>query len=340
MKNSNKKKPTLQDIANAINISASTVSRALNNHPKISQETKERVWEAAKKIGYQPNIPAYMSPVKTKTVCYLVPNLDSQTYRDTIKSIQEYFFKKGYNLYIAFTNNSLEIEKMYTNSFPNLNIEGVIVALFDKNAETNHLNQLLNHNIPTVFINKTNHIPDSCKIIPDYSLGAYNAVNHLISMKCTSIGIFTGDNNDLFYADIIDGYKSAMEVAELYNSEYIFSNTIELKSIQHQLNMLLKQNKLPDAIIAPSTVVANQINNWLSKHNLSIPEDLLLVSFNSDKNSSITSSTLSVIQFSGSEIGEEAAEKLFQQIKKGINASETVIIPPKLIIKSSSLRLK
>ncbi len=340
MKNYNKKKPTVQDIANSVSISASTVSRALNNHPKISQKTKELVWEAAKKLGYQPNIPAYMNPDKTKTICFMVPDLNTPFYRDAIKTIQEFYLKKGYNLYIAFTDNSLEIEKMYASSLVDLNIKGVIIALFDKSSDTSHLNQFLNQNIPTVFINKTDHTPDSCKIIPDISYGAYKAVNHLISMKCKDIAVFAGDLNNHYYADIIDGYSDAMLEAKLNNKVNIFSGTLQQEKLFNRLEKLLKKNKFPDAILTPSTIVANQIIYWLSQNNLFVPKDVLIVSFSSDENNTITSSTLSVIQFSGSEIGKIAAKKLFYQIKKGEIIDETVIVPPKFIIKSSSLKLK
>ncbi|MCD6544656.1 MAG: LacI family DNA-binding transcriptional regulator [Flavobacteriaceae bacterium] len=340
MKNYNKKKPTVQDIANAIDISASTVSRALNNHPKISQSTKEKVWEAAKKLGYQPNIPPYMDTNKTKTICFMVPDLNTPFYRDVIKSIQQYYLKKGYNLYIAFTNNSLEIEEKYASSLVDLNIKGVIVALFDKSSETSHLNQLLNQNIPTVFINKTDHTPNSCKIIPDISNGAYKAVNHFISMKCKNIAVFTGNTNNSYYADIIDGYTDAMTEAGLNNEKNIFSNTISEENIYNRLDKLLEQNKLPDAILSPSITVTNQIINWIQKNNLRVPKDVLLVSFSSDTNNNVWDSTLSIIQFSGSEIGKKAAENLFQQIKKGPIIDKTIIIPPKFIIKNSSLRIK
>jgi LacI family transcriptional regulator len=93
LKNYNKKRPTVQEIADEISISASTVSRALNNHPKISQATKEKVWEAAKKLGYQPNIPAYMNSDKTKTICFMVPDLSTSFYRAALFYSEVLFLK-------------------------------------------------------------------------------------------------------------------------------------------------------------------------------------------------------------------------------------------------------
>jgi len=156
-------------------------------------------------------------------------------------------------------------------------------------------------------------------------------------MKCNNIAVFAGDLNNPYYADIIDGYVDAMTEAGLNNAKNIFSNTISEEKIYDRLDKLLKQNKLPDAILSPSTTVANQIINWLNNNGLNAPKDLLIVRFSSDISN--TASALSTVQFSGSEIGEKAASKLFRQIEKGKNIDETVIIPPKFIIKSSSLKL-
>ena len=175
---------TVQDIAESINISASTVSRALNNHPKISQVTKEKVWNAAKKLGYQPNIPAYMTRENTKTICFIVPDITNSFYLDAINSVQKFASNINYNLYIAHSNNSINIEKAYCSSMINLNVEGLIVALFDKSADISHLDEFLNSNTPIVLINKTYKTLNACNIIPDILHGTYKAVSHLISMGC------------------------------------------------------------------------------------------------------------------------------------------------------------
>ena len=341
MKKIEKKKNniTVQDIAEHINISASTVSRALNNHPKISQATKEKVWNAAKKLGYQPNIPAYMSTEKTKIICFIVPELNTPFYLDLINSIQEYTSQKGYNLYIAYSNNSIDLEKSLANSIFNFNIEGVIVALFDKNSEISHLKNFLSNNIPTVFINKTDHDIDACKIIPDISHGTYKAVNHLLSMGSKSIYMFTGNLKKPIFADMVDGYNLAMSVAGIeYPKEQIISGSLLQKDFTHTIENLLKRKELPDAIIAPGIEYSSQIISILNNMGYKIPRDIRLVSFGVDNNNICGATAISTIQISGSKTGEIAAKKLISQIKKGKIKNETVIIPTKFIIKGSSMR--
>jgi len=331
---------TVQDIAKSINISASTVSRALNNHPKISQQTKEKVWDAAKKLGYQPNIPAYMNPSNTKTICFIVPEINSTFYQDAINSIQEYAASKNYHLYIAYTNNSLEIEKAYSKSVLKLNIEGVIVALFNKSADISHLNEFTDHNMPTVFINKTDQVVKASQIIPDISHGTYKAVKHLLSMNCVKTCIFTGNLKNPFYADMVDGYCSAMSDSNMkFSEEQIVTNSLSHEDIDSDLKELFNQSNIPDAIISPNATVSTQIISWLKSKAYEIPKDILFVSFETDKYNSCNALALSTIQISGVKTGETAVKKLFKQIETGENNKETIIIPAKFIIKGSTMRI-
>jgi len=342
LKETKKKKTniTVQDIAESINISASTVSRALNNHPKISQRTKEKVWKAAKKLGYQPNIPAYMSPNHTKTICFIVPEINNPFYQDAIDSIQVYAMNKKYNLYIANSNNSLAIEKTYSHSIINLNVEGVIVALFDKSADISHLNEFLDHNIPTVFINKTDQTLKATQIIPDILHGTYKAVNHLLSMGCKNIYIFTGDLKNPLYTDMVEGYRSALSESDIkFEKNQIISGSLSQDDINYSLNKLFNQSNIPDGIISPNTAVSTQIISWLKSKGYEIPKDVLLVSFEKNKYNACNTPALSTVQMSGSKTGKIAAEKLFKQIEKGKIVEETIIIPAKFIIKGSTMRV-
>jgi LacI family transcriptional regulator len=342
LKKDNKKKAniTVKDIADSINISASTVSRALNNHPKISQSTKEKVWAAAKKLGYQPNIPAYMNPENSKTICFLVPEIDNAFYIDTIESVQNFAKSNNYNLYVAYSNNSIELEKSFARSIIKLNIEGVIIGLFDKDAESDHLAALISHNIPTVFINNTDQNLKAVNISPDISHGSYLAVNHLISMGCKSISVLINDRKDPYYADIIEGYSSAISASDLtLNQEMIYEDNLAKENVYNYLDELYKNSKIPDGIISPNNYTSNHILSWLKKKNLKIPNDLLFVGFSNDKNTPDVDISLTTVQFSGSEIGEKAAKILFEQIGKNKVMDDTIIIPAKFIIKGSSLKI-
>jgi len=339
VKDKKKTTVTVHDIAQAIDISASTVSRALNNHPKISQKTKEKVWSAAKQLGYQPNIPAYMNRDSSKTICFMVPEINNAFYLDTIERVQEYVLKKGYNFYLAYTNNSLDIEKTYVQSIINLNVEGVIVALFDKSADISHLNSFLAHKIPTVFINKTDQIVSATQIILDIAHGTYKATKHLLSMGCKNIHLFTGNRQNPLYSDMVDGFRSAIsDAGGEYSDHQVFSESLAQRIVNDHLSELLNQSKLPDGIITPNTQMGTQIISWLNNNKLQVPQDVLLVSFESNNNNLCSMAAISAVQFSGSKTGKTAAKRLFEQIEKKRIKKETIIIPGKFIIKGSSMR--
>ncbi len=338
-----KKNITVQDIANVVGISASTVSRALNDHAKISQATKDKVWAVAKELGYKATVPAFMTPVKTKSIYFLLPDLETSLYRDAISGAQEIAKQNGYNVFIATTQNSSELEKMYSDSIISQGIGGIIIVNHDVDSKRKSFQRFREENIPIVFINKSHIGAKSCEIIPDFSHGAYKAVLHFISMQCKNIAVFTGDLNEIFYADMVNGYCDAMSESGLeVHKKNILSNCLKPADVESSLNDLLQKNKLPDAILAPNTKVSMVIANWVKKNRKSIPEDMVLVSFsdsNDSNDSSLIDFSLSTVQFSGTEIGTKAVEKLIEQMKSNQISTEKFIITSKFIIKASSLKV-
>ncbi len=339
-KESSKANVTVQDIAKAINISASTVSRALNNHPKISQKTKEKVWEAARQLGYQPNIPVYLNPKQSRVICFMVPEINNSYYQDIIESVRKYAFEQNYHLFIAPTNNMPAVEKSYIESLINLKVEGVIVALFNIYTELNHFKSLLNNNIPTLFINKNENDIEATTIIPDIFNGAYKASKHLLSMKCKNIHIVTGNPENPLYADIIDGYQTALGESGILNTEMnIHKNMNEKEDVDNLLNLLFEKKQMPDGIISGNAEINTHIISWLDHKGIEISKDLLLVSFETGYKEHCYNKTVSSVLFSGSKIGKIAVENLFKQIRKRQIKKETIIIPAKFIIRASSIRI-
>ncbi len=338
-KDNNKLNVTVQDIAKVVNISASTVSRALNNHPKISQKTKEKVWEAARRLGYQPNIPVYLNQEQTRAICFMVPELENSYYLNAIESVRQYAQKMNYHLYIAPTNGSISTEEFYVQSLINLKIEGVIVALSGTDNKLEHLKSLLNYNIPTVFINKNKYNIEATSIIPDIFTGAYKATKHLISMACKNIHLIVSNAENPLYTDLIEAYQTVMdEQNDKSDNKFIHSDISNRKKLENLLNDLKANNSLPDGIISGNRELNSFITDWFENNGLKIPEDLLLVSFENGKIEEYTKNTVSSILVSGSKIGKLAAESLFKQINKQEITKETIIVPAKFIIKGSSIR--
>ncbi len=338
-KDNNKINVTVQDIAKVVNISASTVSRALNNHPKISQKTKEKVWEAARRLGYQPNIPVYLNQEQTRAICFMVPEMDNSYYLSAIESVRQYAQKKNYHLYIAPTNSSVSTEEFYLQSLINLKIEGVIVGLSKTNNKLEHLESLINYNIPTVLINKNENNIEATNIIPDIFTGAYKATEHLISMGCKKIQLIVSDAKSPLYVDLIEAYQTVIdEQKNKIEKAFIHSNISNRTEVENLLNNLKENNALPDGIISGDMKLNSFISDWFENNGLKIPENLLLVSFETGEKDECTKNTISSILVSGSKIGKLAVESLFKQINNQEIKKETIIVPAKFIIKGSSIR--
>lgn len=338
-KDSNKINITVQDIAEVVNISASTVSRALNNHPKISQKTKEKVWEAARRLGYQPNIPVYLNQEQTRAICFMVPEIDNSYYLNMIESVRKYAQKKNYHLYVAPTNSSISTEEFYVQSLINLKIEGVIVGLSKNNHGLEHLESLINYNIPTVFINKSEYEIAATSIIPDIFTGAYKATKHLISMGCKNIQLIVSDAENPLYADLIEAYRTVIdEQKDKITHAFVHSTISNRQDVEKLLTTLNENNTLPDGIISGNKQLNSFIIDWFTNNGLKIPEDLLLVGFETGKKEECTNNTVSSILVSGSKIGKLAVESLFKQISQQEIKKQTIIVPAKFIIKNSSIR--
>ena len=275
-KENNKSGVTVQDIADAVNISASTVSRALNNHPKISKKTKEKVWDAARKLGYQPNIPIYMNQKSSKAICFIVPDISTPYYQEAIQSAQKIAQKNNYHLFIASTYNEIKTEEAFVQSLISQKIEGVIVALFCIDNELSHLESLLNFNIPTVFINKNIHNVAATTIIPDVFNGAYKAAKHLISMNCKNIHIFTDKIDIPLNKELIEAFYTALD--KDYDTEHnsLHSEILNQKQAYSVLNELNVHKQLPDGIISTNPKISNCII-------IKLMVDLFDISFTNDQ---------------------------------------------------------
>jgi len=159
-------------------------------------------------------------------------------------------------------------------------------------------------------------------------------------MGCQSISVLINDRKNPYYMDIVDGFYSAIAASDLtLNKELIYEGRLVKENIYNYLDALFENSKLPDGIISPNNITSKHILSWLKEKNLKIPKDLLFVGFSNDKNIPNADVSLTTVQFSGSEIGGKAAKALIDQIEKSKILNETILIPAKFIIKSSSLKV-
>ncbi|MBE0651129.1 MAG: LacI family DNA-binding transcriptional regulator [Bacteroidales bacterium] len=328
------------DIAEKLNISPSTVSRALNDHPKISKQTKEKVLDAALKMGYNPTIPNLMVPEKSDIVALIVPDVEKAFYRKIIEGIREELESNGLSLMVFISQkNEITVEKLYDN-FLKMNIRGIIYVSYSKNVSLPHLNRLSKNNIPCVIINYTQEDFPYTYVIPDIFQGAYDLTTHLVESGCRSLALFAGSPNDLIDNTVLDGFQNALvgQDNDTVKKNVFFIPGNDRPGIFNQLKALLDGNSLPEGIVATSPEIAFIILNFLTENNVRVPEDVFLAVIGEEQDPFFFKPSLSRLVLPGKILGQMAVQELMKQLTDINYEKHTIVHPVKFIIKNSTLR--
>ena len=176
---------TIKDIAKALGISASTVSRALKDHPDISRDTKDAVNDLAKKLHYKPNAVALsLKSSKTNTIGVIIPELVHFFFSSVISGIEDVAYDAGYNVMICQSNEKYEREIINAQALLSNRVEGALISISKQTTDYTHLLSIEESGIPIVFFDRVPAGFDSDRVIIDDPEAAYNAVCHLIQSGC------------------------------------------------------------------------------------------------------------------------------------------------------------
>ncbi|GGZ22636.1 LacI family transcriptional regulator [Echinicola pacifica] len=330
---------TIRDIALKLNISISTVSRALRDSPEIKLETRKKVLALAEKLNYTPNVVAQSLRVnKTKTLGIVVPELASHFFASNISGIQDTAYKRGYNVMICQSNENFEQEKSDIRTLISSRVDGLLISLSRETSSFEHLQHLIDREIPFVLFDRiVENLPVSTVTVDD-SLGAYNVVQHLLQQGCQKIAFISGPKEMYICKKRIDGYQKALEEAELqhpYNNVQFSDLTNEdIRRITHEL---LDQEERPDAIFALNDPVAVEVLKVLKAKGLSVPEDIALVGFTNMPFSDALEPSLSTVDQPAYEMGRLAANNLLDQLMNPADFQpKNLVLDTELVIRHSS----
>lgn len=325
-----KKNITLQDIAESARISASTVSRALNNHPKISQKTKEKVWKVAKKLGYLPNIPVYMQKQKNNIVVFLVDDLGKLSTHEFIIAAQETLLKNGFQPLLKFLANNMPIEK-FMEIIKEIDVVGIISLLNEK--------QLIPElKLPLISINKSDCGSPQVHVLPDIYNGAYLTANHLLNQGAKKLALIIGDSESSVFSDMEAGFRAAF-ASNPDSSFKMIKSDLNKEILKQEFEQILTE-KIPfDGIVACNNDVACQLHAFLNSKDIKIPDEVMLISFGNETFVNLISPSISTIEYSSENMGRVAATQLTEIIIYKSTERKLLIEPAKLIIRASSLRV-
>lgn len=335
------KEVTIYDIAEALNVSPATVSRGLKDHPGIRKDTKRKILDTAKKMGYQYNtFASNLRRKKTNTIGVIVPRLNSYFMSTVIAGMEKLVNENGYNLIISQSQESFKKEVAGVNTMYNSRIDGLMVSLAYDTKDTEHFEALLKKNIPIIFFDRILEHPGCTSIVIDNRQAGYDATKHLLDQGCTRIVHLSGSLNRNVYADRLAGYKQALQERGIpFEPELVISNYLSDMGGEDAAQQILKMKKKPDGVFAANDTSAVACMRELKQAGVRIPEDIAFVGFNNDPVSKVIEPNLTTVNYPGQEMGEVAAATLLNKLNKSNTANlNTIVLRHELIIRQSSLK--
>ncbi len=337
-----KGKSTIHDIAEKLNITASTVSRALNNHPRISVATKKAVQKAAEILHYQPNhIAASLRSGKSNIIGIIVPSIDRTFFSTVVRGIEEIANASRYNVMICQTHDNYEKEVATVNALLNAQVDGIIVSFAKETTNFDHFLKAKEKGVPIIMFDRTNDELEMSQVVVDDFLGAYKATEHLIQQGCTRISHFTNVRKINIYKERLRGYKEALIGNGLpYDEDYVVEGNLQLEDGREAMKKLLLMPHPPDGIFSASAYGIMGALQVLKEHGIKVPEEVKLVGFSNEPFTYLTEPSLSTIEQHSMRMGNAAAEIFLEEIsnkdKKFI--PQKIVLKPELIIRKSSVR--
>ncbi|MBN1791592.1 MAG: LacI family DNA-binding transcriptional regulator [Bacteroidales bacterium] len=332
---------TIYDIAKVLNISASTVSRGLKDHPHVRKEIKKKILMTARKMGYQQNkFASNLRQKRTSTIGVVVPRLDSYFMSTVISGMEKIFNESGYHLIISQSQESFKMESASIATLFNSRVDGLLVSLSYETQNLDHLGILFNKGIPIVFFDRVCDHP-KCKsvVINNYKAG-YEATSHLISQGCKNILHLGGSLIRNVYSERFKGYQRALQDHDLpFNDKMLMISDLSHNSGIEAAKVILQQKPMPDGIFAANDTTAVSVICELKQAGIRIPEDICIAGFNDDPISRVVEPNLTTVHYPGREMGEIAAATMIS-ILKGEQSEllNSIVISHSLIIRQSSLR--
>lgn len=333
---------TIKDLAEKLNISVSTVSRALKDNPEISQQTRKTVQALAKELGYKPNpIAVALKTHKSNTIGIVVPQIVNTFFATVVKKVEEIADKYGYNVLVSSSNESFEKEQKNIEIFLANRTDGIILSISRATTSYEHIRQIQEMGIPLVLFDRTTKELDVSKVVADDADAAFKIVQHLIHGGARKIALITGPEQMSIGKNRMKGYLKAMTVNKLeINTDYIVRcDDYSVKAAKEAAGRLLNLKNIPDAIFGINDDMAIGAIEAIKEKGLKIPEEIAVFGFSNSKRSRYMNPSVSTINQFPEKIGEVAAELLFEQILDNKHAKiREEVVNCELIIRESSDR--
>lgn len=348
-----RRKVTLKQIAKELDVSISTVSKALRNSIEISEDTRQKVQAFAKLYNYRPNnIALSLKNRKTKTIGIIIPEIVHHFFSKVITGIELVANKRGYNVIVGLSNESFDKEVINMQMLANGSIDGFILSIAKETLQQqdyHHFTETINQGMPIVMFDRVVNEIACDKVIVDDIKGAKLAVEKLISNGCKNIAIITTKDYVSVGKLRTQGYLEALEDHKMYPKSSLILKVDDkllsenhLESLEKEIEQLFKSNKNIDGIFAVNELYAVTAMKVARKLGLNIPESLQVISFTDGVLSKHSTPSLTTVSQHGQKIGEKAADLLINRLEQDEgdeeieDVYETIVIETDLIEREST----
>jgi LacI family transcriptional regulator len=336
----NKKRTTLKDIANVLNISTAAVSKALNDDTRISVKTKKAVKQVAKELNYQPNhLASALRKGKSNLVGVIVPRTNSNFFSSVVENMEEVLNKAGYNIIITQSNESFEKECKNIDALLYTQVDGIIASMANETVDLSYYEKIKSNGIPLILFDRgENDLNVDYVGIDDYQ-SSHMIVDHLVGQGCKRIAHIGGYRRTRIFNNRIRGYVDAIKKHHLpSDEELLIESGLTLEDGRLQIENLLSLKNRPDAVYVASDYAALGALQVLKEKGIRVPQDIKLVGFGNEPFTSLVTPTITSIDQHSAQIGRLAAETFLGYVEKEVVEQKLnkLILNSELIIRESS----
>lgn len=338
------KRITIKQIAAALHVSISTVSKALNDSYEISEETKKKIQEYAKEHKYKPNTLALsLQNKKTKTIGILLPNILTYYFARVLRGIEKVATEKGYSLITCITNESYKKEVDTMEMLSNGTIDGFIACISQETLEKEnfeHYQEILDEGTPIVLYDRVHKDIHCDKVVTDNIKSAYKATRFLMRSECKNIALISTSEGLNISKLRVKGYLKALTKYDVTPNEDLIIRLKKEKKLRSKINEMLDHNQV-DGIFTIDEVSAAITTQILNKRGIKIPEDIAIIGFTNGILSRYSTPPLTSVNRFAHTTGEHAANRLIDKLEGNIPFEDvkTEIIKTELVERESTKNL-
>lgn len=332
---------TIKDIARILNISVSTVSRALRDAHDVNRETRKKVLQLAIELDYKPNFgAASLAGGGTRNIGVILPFITNYYFSMVITGIQEIAYSKGYNIVLYVTNDSPERETDVLSNLNTQNLDGLLVSVCSDSTSRDALERIMERDIPIVFFDRVLDQVGASKVRQDDYNGAVEAVEHLIAKGYSRIAHVAGPADLDFTKQRMAGYLDTLQKHGLtMHDEWLIHSGFSQADGKADAHKLLTAASPPDAVFAVNDRKAIGVMLTLRQHDVRIGADMGVIGFTNDPMATIISPSLSTVAEPAYDVGRLSCELLLQHIVRKTNfQAREIVLPGELIARESTCR--